>query len=107
MFDINKIIKTKQKIICIGSYPAIIQSILDFDYSSGKNEPSIVGIVAAGRKFERYFFGRKEILIPVYSSVEKINEDKRRSITYFLNLGSGRRVLTSTTEAIIRVVPRP
>lgn len=100
MIDINKIRQSEINIVAIGSYPTIIQSILDFDYYSKKSSPSIKAIIAAGRKFERYFFGKREILIPVASSIDKISEGKISSINYFLNLSSGRRVLTSSVEAI-------
>ncbi len=100
MLDIQKIRKSQTNVLTLGSYPTIIQSILDFDFSSGKETPSIKGIIATGRKFERYFFGRREILIPVYSSFENVSEDKLSQITYFLNLSSGRRVLTSSIEAM-------
>ncbi len=100
MFNTQKIINSDQKVLLIGSYPPIIQSMLDFDYSVGKKHPSVVGIIAAGRKFERYFFGRKEILIPVFGSVENIKTEQLEKITYFLNVASGRRVLISSVEAI-------
>lgn len=100
MFDIEKIIKSEKKVICVGSYPAIIQSMLDFEFSSGQKNPSVVGIIAVGRKYERYFFGKKEILIPVFNSVKKVPENIRNQTTYFINLGSGRRVFTSTNEAL-------
>lgn len=103
MLDIDKIRKSQTNIITIGSYPAIIQSILDFDYLSKKEKPSIKAIVAAGRKFERYFFGRREILIPVFPSFDQMPESKRLSATFFLNLSSGRRVLTSSVEAISKL----
>src|SRR5690554_3958035 len=100
MLDISKIRKSEVSILAIGSYPTIIQSILDFDYYAGKNSPSIKVIIAAGRKFERYFFGKKEILIPVFPSFDKVPKKDLESINYFMNLSSGRRVLTSTVEAI-------
>src|SRR3989344_7834366 len=100
MLKIEKVRKLGVAILTIGSYPTIIQSILDFDYLSGANKPSIKGIIASGRRFERYFFGKREILIPVYSSVEAIPEEKVRTLTYFLNLSSGRRVLASSVEII-------
>lgn len=99
MLDLSKISKN-DPILAIGNYPAIIQSILDFDYLSGKKDPSIVGIVAAGRKTVRYFFGKKEILLPVYESIIKIPKEKKDSIRFFLNLSSGRRVLASSQEAL-------
>lgn len=100
MIDIQKLRTEQQKILCIGSYPAIIQSVLDFDFLSGKSEPSIVAILANGRKFERYFYGNKEIFIPVYISVEEIPDERRNTINLFLNLVSGRRVLNSTLEVL-------
>jgi ATP citrate (pro-S)-lyase len=100
MLDINKLRNTEAKIVSIGSYPAIIQSILDFDFLSGKQHPSLKAIIATGRNFERYFFGKKEILIPVYSSFEEMPEKIAEVINFSLNLSSGRRVLSSTEEVL-------
>ena len=100
MLDINKLRNTEARIITVGSYPAIIQSILDFDFLSGKENPSIKVIIATGRKFERYFFGKKEILIPVHASFDELPEKIKKDINLFLNLSSGRRVFSST-EAIM------
>ena len=63
--NIETIRSKDTKIVTIGSHHPIIQSILDFDFLSGKSTPSILGIIATGRKFERYFFGNKEIFIPL------------------------------------------
>lgn len=104
MLDIQKLRQTKTNIITIGSYPAIIQSILDFDFLSGKSTPSIKAIVATGRKYERYFFGQKEILIPVFHSPADISEKLKQELTYFINLSSGRRVLSST-ELLLDALP--
>ena len=65
MLDINSLRQKELKIVTIGSYPSIIQSILDFDYLSGKKTPSIVAVIAVGRKFERYFFGKRELSLDV------------------------------------------
>ena len=56
MINIGKIKKEKSRVLAIGSHPAILQSMLDFDYLSD-NEPSVIGIIAVGRKYERYFYG--------------------------------------------------
>jgi len=100
MIDIEKIRKNEGKIITVGSYPAIIQSILDFDYLGGKKTSTVSAIVATGRKFERYFWGKKEILIPVYSSVDVIPDSKKKNLTFFLNLTSARRTLSSTKNLL-------
>lgn len=96
MIDIQKLRTSPQKILTIGSYPTIIQSTLDFDYIAGKTEPSIAAIIATGRKFERYFFGKKEVVIPVYETVDVIPYTIKRSLTLFLNLTSARRALSSS-----------
>ncbi len=100
MIDISSLRKQEANVITVGSYPAIIQAILDFDYLAKKSKPSIVGIIASGRNNERYFFGKKEILIPVYPSAKHIPEEKKEKTTFFLNLSSGRRVLQSTREVL-------
>ncbi len=96
MLDIEKLRKYEAKIVTIGSYPSIIQSILDFDFLAGKKEPSIVGIFASGRKYERYFFGKQEIMIPVFPEFEEIPENTN----LFLNLSSGRRTLNYSNELL-------
>lgn len=100
MIQIQTLRTIEPKIIMIGSHPGIIQSILDFDYLSGKKTPSVVGIIASGRRFERYFFGKKELLIPVVRSSDELPEKVKESITYFLNVSSARRVLSSTLSLL-------
>ncbi|MSR07797.1 MAG: hypothetical protein EXR93_12145 [Gemmatimonadetes bacterium] len=81
----------KDSMLVLGSHPAIIQSILDFDHLSGKKEPSIVGIVTANRKAEKYFFGTREILIPCRPGIGGSDAP-----AWMLNLQSGRRTYDST-----------
>ncbi len=100
MLTISNIRKTAHTILCIGSHPGIIQSMLDFDYLAGKKEPSVVAILAAGRNSEKYFFGKREILLPVYHSLQAIPEEVKQHITLFLNLSSARRVLSSTQDVL-------
>src|SRR5476651_1766230 len=98
--NISALREMAPRIVALGSSKGIIQSILDFDYLAGRTSPSIVAVVATGRKSERYFFGPGEIVIPVYSSVEKLPENARKNTNLFLNLSSGRRVLSSSLAAI-------
>lgn len=102
--DIGRLKQLEPSIVCLGSHPGIIQSILDFDYLLGRSKPSISAIIAAGRNNERYFFGKKEVLIPVYESPVQLTETKKQEINLFLNLVSGRRVLTST-KLLIETLP--
>lgn len=87
------------KVICLGSHPGIIQSILDYDFLVKKQQPSIVAIVAGGRKQERYFWGESEVIIPVVPKISALSEDVRGRVSAVLNVQSARRVLSSTKEA--------
>lgn len=100
MLDISKIRKVEPKIIALGSHRPIVQSILDFDYLCGKEQPSMRGIIAAGRKFERYFFGIREILIPVFAKIDLVPENLKNEVNFFLNVSSARRALSSTNQVI-------
>ncbi len=98
--DIQKIREAQLKIVVIGNHPGIIQSMLDYDFLVGRTSPSIVAIVASGRNFNRYFFGKKEILLAVYPTLGRIPSQIKSQTNTVLNVSSGRRVLTSMIEAI-------
>lgn len=104
MIDIQKLRSIKPKSIAIVSHPVIIQSILDFDFLSGKNESSILAIFGTGKKFERYFFGKEEVLIPVFADFESIPSEIKNTINLFLSNASGRRTF-STTEKTLTFFP--
>ena len=86
MIDINSLRNKEQIVVAVGSHPSILQSILDFDYLSGKDKPSIIAVIASGRKFERYFFGKKEVLIPVSSSIDTLPQKLKNSATLFFSI---------------------
>jgi ATP citrate (pro-S)-lyase len=98
--DIAKLKTLEPAVVCLGSHPGIIQSIMDFDYLQGRAKPSIKAIIASGRNNERYFFGKNEVLVPVYESPEEIPVELRDQLNLFLNLVSGRRVLSSTKQLL-------
>lgn len=87
------------KVLCLGTHPGIIQSMLDYGYSIGKSEPDVVAIIAGNRKQERYFWGESEIIIPVYPGLEALPEKQLRQVNCLLNVRSARRVLESMKEA--------
>jgi len=87
-------ININPKIAVFGSYRPIIQSILDFDHLSKKKEPSIKYIISSGKKFEKFFWGKKEILIEIKQKPETDN-----NINAYLDFSSGRRVLTNFQTA--------
>lgn len=58
-------------ILVAGNHVRIIQSILDFDYAAGKDIPSVIGIIAGGRKTQKFFWGNGEVLVPVFATMEQ------------------------------------
>ncbi|HEY8992970.1 MAG TPA: citrate/2-methylcitrate synthase [Candidatus Microsaccharimonas sp.] len=72
---------------------------MDYDYLIDRKEPSIVAIIASGRKRERYFWGESEVSIPVFSSIDQLSSTKRSKIAIVINVQSARRVLSSTKLA--------
>jgi ATP citrate (pro-S)-lyase len=98
--NIPKLRDLDPRVVCLGSHRGIIQSMLDFDYLAGRPQPSILGVIATGRKTERYFFGPKEAVLPVYKSLDSMPRAARESVNLFVNISSGRRVLRSSLEAM-------
>lgn len=102
MIAIQDIRRSRNEIVVLGNHEPLVQSILDFDYLSGKPDGSVVGIVTGRRGFAKYFFGRREILIPTLVSLHGNTGILKHGNTniWFLNLLSGRRVLSSTKELL-------
>ncbi len=93
---VEQIRKGKNKILALGSHPAIVQSILDFDFLSGKSSTSVIGLITGNRKAEKYFFGQSEVLIPCYPNINAVPAEIKRRVNWMLNLRSGRRAFEST-----------
>ncbi len=98
--DIQKLREIEPKIVTIGSHPGIIQSILDYDFLIGRTSPSLCGIIAGGKRYQRFFYGKKEVLIPVFSSFDDVGKELSGKVNMFVNVSSGRRALTTSIEAI-------
>lgn len=98
MFDINELRqKDSIRILALGAHKPILQSVLDFDYLCGKKSPSIVGIVSSGAKVMKFFYGKKEILIPCFADAAQAAQTLQ-SIDFMFNLNSGRRCYFSSIE---------
>lgn len=85
--------------IAFGSHTGIIQSVLDYEYLSGRDTPSLVAIIARGKKQERYFWGEQEIELPVLPALDSLAPDERQHITCAIHTQSARRVQSSMGEA--------
>lgn len=105
MISIQQIRSSENQIVVLGNHEHIIQSILDFDYLSGKKEGSIAAIITGRSGFAKLFFGRREILIPTYPDISHWKTgtlENRKTNYWLLNLLSGRRTLSSTLEILGR-----
>ncbi|WP_295055851.1 citrate/2-methylcitrate synthase [Sulfuricurvum sp.] len=78
-----------------------IQRMLDYDYVINRVKPSVAAIVAptSGNKFEKFFYGPDEIMVPVFRNTTEAaaafpNAD------VLLNFGSFRTAYDVTMEAI-------
>ena len=77
------------------------QRMLDFDYVSGRETPSVAAIInpTGGDGFSKVFFGRREILIPVYRSLQKAAK-LHPNVDVMINFASFRSAFPSTMEAL-------
>ncbi|HTR18451.1 MAG TPA: citrate/2-methylcitrate synthase [Candidatus Paceibacterota bacterium] len=83
-------------ILVVGNHPGIVQSILDFDFLSGKKGPSVVAIVGGARKAQKFFFGPSELLLPCFPDIGPIPRSFHGRISWMLNVRSGRRAFDSS-----------
>jgi ATP citrate (pro-S)-lyase len=100
MIDIKILRDGEANVVILGSHADVIQSMLDYDFLVGKKRPSIVAIIASGRKQERYFWGETEVTIRVVADLAFLSESVRQKVTAALNVQSARRILLSTTQAV-------
>lgn len=76
------------------------QRMLDFDYVCGRDIPSVAAIVnpTGSDGFQKFFFGPREILLPVYKSLKRAAE-KHPNVDVMINFASFRSAAPSTEEA--------
>ncbi len=78
-----------------------IQRMLDYDYTIQRKTPSVAAIVAptSGNKFEKFFYGPDEVMIPLYKSTAEAKKEHANA-DVLLNFGSFRTAYDVTMEAI-------
>lgn len=104
MASIQDLRQLDPKVIFLGSHPGIIQSMLDYDYLIKREQPTVLAIIASGRKQERYFWGEKEVMLPVVAELSELKPEVKQSINMVVNVQSARRVL-ATTKAAVEQLP--
>ncbi len=78
-----------------------IQRMLDYDYTIKREKPSVAAIVAptSSNKFEKFFYGADEIMIPLYKTTAEAKEAQPQA-DVLLNFGSFRTAYNVTMEAL-------
>ncbi len=97
MHNISSLRENPGRILAFGNYTAGYQSILDFDYLCGKEAPSIAGIITASARFQKFFWGKREVLIPCFPTAAEAKQ-ALSNVEWMLNINSGRRALQSTVS---------
>ncbi len=78
-----------------------IQRMLDYDYIIKREKPSVAAIVAptSSNKFDKFFFGTEEVMIPLYkSTAEAIKNHPNADV--LLNFASFRTAYDVTMDAL-------
>jgi succinyl-CoA synthetase alpha subunit len=80
---------------------AATQRMLDFDYASCRETPSVAAIInpTGTDSYTKFFFGKTEILIPIYKTVEKAARI-HPNVDVMINFASFRSAAPSTEEAL-------
>ena len=84
-----------------GLQPRAIQGMLDFDYSCGREKPSVAAMIYpfGGHHIQKFYWGTKETLLPVYTSLEEAIK-KHPDVDVMVNFASSRSVYSSTLEVL-------
>jgi ATP citrate (pro-S)-lyase len=77
------------------------QRMLDFDFASGRKTPSVAAIInpTGADSFSKFFFGKSEILIPIYKTIEKAAK-MHPNVDVMINFASFRSAAPSSEEAL-------
>lgn len=78
-----------------------IQRMLDYDYTIKREKPSVAAIVAptSGNKFEKFFYGADEIMIPLYKNTAEAKAAQPQA-DVLLNFASFRTAYEVTMDAL-------
>jgi len=77
------------------------QRMLDFDYAAGRETPSVAAIInpTGADSFAKFFFGKREILVPIYKTIEKAAK-MHPNVDVMINFASFRSAAPSAEEAL-------
>ncbi len=97
----NRLFTRDTQAIFWNNNKSAIQRMLDYDYVIKRETPSVAAIVAptSSNKFEKFFWGADEIMVPVYRSTKEAKE-AHPNADVLLNFASFRTAYDVTMEAL-------
>ncbi|KAH8113944.1 hypothetical protein DFH11DRAFT_1544676 [Phellopilus nigrolimitatus] len=89
----------KTRSLVYGLQPRATQGMLDFDYSCGRDTPSVAAMIYpfSGHHIQKFYWGTKAALLLVYTSVEEAVK-KHPDADVFVNFAPSRSVYSSTLD---------
>ncbi len=86
--------------IVYGNQQRAVQRMLDYDYLCRREKPSVAAVIDPTREgYMKVFFGAKEILIPIYRSIQDAVE-RHPNADVMVNFASYRSAYPTTKEAL-------
>lgn len=86
--------------IVYGNQERAVQRMLDFDYLCRREKPSVAAVINPTREgYMKVFFGVKEILIPMYRTLQEA-VSKHPNVDVMVNFSSYRSAYKTTKEAL-------
>ncbi|KAJ3270637.1 citrate synthase, partial [Borealophlyctis nickersoniae] len=84
-----------------GMQPRAVQGMLDFDFMCKRERPSVACMIYpfGGHHVQKFYWGTKEMLVPVYTSVKEAVE-QFPEVDVVVNFASCRSVYESTLELL-------
>ncbi len=97
----NRLFTKNTQAIFWNNNKSAIQRMLDYDYTIKRETPSVAAIVAptSSNKFEKFFWGGDEIMVPVYRSTKEAKE-AHPNADVLLNFASFRTAYSVTMDAL-------
>merc|ERR1719428_2839410 len=99
----HNVVTSTRTCTCIvyGMQLRAIQGMLDFDHLCKRDKPSVAAMVFPfdGNGFQKFYWGDREILIPVYTSIKEAGE-KCPDASILVNFASFRSVYETSMECL-------
>merc|ERR1712159_419545 len=99
----HNVVTSTRACTCIvyGMQLRAIQGMHDFDHLCKRDKPSVAAMVFPfdGNGFQKFYWGDKEILVPVYTSI-KVADEKCPQASILVNFASFRSVYETSLECL-------